>query len=180
MRDDDGFDVFLSYAGSDGLAAAELNNWLRDRGLRTFFDRSELRPGLRWISALEDAIGRSNAVAILVGSHGIGNTQQYERELALVRQTRDKDFPVIPVLLPGSEPADWLSATPDLDRPEPRCQRPSADGHTRSPAWGDSSTGDPVLAPPYARLPVPRTGALQGRRCGLFLRPRWCGPRSGL
>src|SRR5262249_16457405 len=81
----------------------KLNDWLRARGLHTFFDRSELRPGLRWIPALEDAIGRSNAVAILVGRHGIGNTQQYERELALVRQTRDDSFPVIPVLMPGCE-----------------------------------------------------------------------------
>jgi hypothetical protein len=86
---EDGFDVFLSYARSDGAVAAELNGWLRDHGLRIFFDRSELRPGLRWIPALEDAIGRSDALAILVGRHGIGNTQQYERYLALVRQTGD-------------------------------------------------------------------------------------------
>jgi TIR domain len=101
MGRDGGFDVFLSYSRSDGAAAAELNGWLRARGLRTFFDRSELRPGLRWIPALEEAIGRSDAVAILVGRHGIGNTQQYEREAALVRQTHDKEFPVIPVLMPG-------------------------------------------------------------------------------
>jgi hypothetical protein len=99
----DGFDVFLSYARSDGAAAKELNSWLCAHGLRTFFDRSELRSGLRWIPALEDAIGRSDAVAILVGRHGLGNTQQYERELALVQQTRDKSFPVIPVLMPGCE-----------------------------------------------------------------------------
>jgi formylglycine-generating enzyme required for sulfatase activity len=103
MGRDNGFDVFLSYARSDVAAAAELEGWLRSHGLRTFFDRSELRAGLRWIPALEDAIGRSNAVAILVGEHGIGNTQQYERELALVRQTRDNSFPVIPVLMPGCE-----------------------------------------------------------------------------
>jgi energy-coupling factor transporter ATP-binding protein EcfA2 len=103
MRGDGRFDVFLSYARSDGWAAAELNRWLSTQGFRTFFDRSELRPGLRWIAGLEDAIGRSNAVAILVGRHGIGNTQQYERELALVRQTRDSGFPVIPVLMPGCE-----------------------------------------------------------------------------
>jgi TIR domain len=89
MGGDDRFDVFLSYARSDGRPAAELNDWLRAQGLRTFFDRSELSLGLRWIPAIEDAIGRSNAVAILVGRHGIGNTQQYERELALVRQTQD-------------------------------------------------------------------------------------------
>ena len=103
MERDGEYDVFLSYARSDGGPAAELNDALRARGLHTFFDRSELRPGLRWIPALEDAIGRSNAVAILVGRHGIGNTQQYERELALVRQTRDNSFPVIPVLMPGCE-----------------------------------------------------------------------------
>src|SRR5262249_11711054 len=92
-----------SYSRSDGDAAAELNRCLSARGFRTFFDRSDLRPGLRWVQALEDAIDRSEAVAILVGRHGLGNTQQYERELALVRQTRDDGFPVIPILLPGCE-----------------------------------------------------------------------------
>jgi hypothetical protein len=59
---------------------------------------------------LEEAIGRSKAVAILVGPHGIGNTQQYERELALIRQTQDKALPVVPVLMPGcdSPPTGFL------------------------------------------------------------------------
>jgi energy-coupling factor transporter ATP-binding protein EcfA2 len=99
----DVYDVFLSYSRSDGAGAADLNNWLRSKGLRAFFDRSELRLGFRWIPALEDAIGRSHAVAILIGRHGIGNTQQYERELALIRKTRDDAFPVIPVLMPGCD-----------------------------------------------------------------------------
>jgi WD40 repeat protein len=117
MGRDAGFDVFLSYSRSDGAAATELNGWLRARGLRTFFDRSELRPGLRWIPALEEAIGRSDAIAILVGRHGIGNTQQYERETALVRQTHDKEFPVIPVLMPGCEnpPSGFLQLLTWID-----------------------------------------------------------------
>src|SRR5208283_287551 len=104
------YDVFLSYARSDGAAATELNGWLCAQGLSTFFDRKELRPGLRWVPALEDAIARSKAVAVLVGAHGIGNTQQYERELALIRQTGDAAFPVIPVLMPGcdSPPTGFL------------------------------------------------------------------------
>jgi hypothetical protein len=107
MGSGDAYDVFVSYARSDEVVAGELNSWLRVEGFSTFFDRRELRPGLRWIPALEDAIGRSKAVAILVGKHGIGNTQQYERELALVRQTGDAAFPVIPVLMPGLRfPAD--------------------------------------------------------------------------
>ena len=119
------YDVFLSYARSDGAGAEELNRWLRSQGLRTFFDRSELRPGLRWIPALEDAMGRSKAVAILVGRHGFGNTQQYERELALVRQTRDDGFSVIPVLMPG-------------------CKNPPT-GFLQLLTWVDLSQGDSVL-----------------------------------
>ena len=119
------YDVFLSYAHSDGAGAAELNGWLRAQGLRTFFDRGELRPGLRWIPALEDAIARSAAVAILVGRHGFGNTQQYERELALVRQTSDDGFPVVPVLMPG-------------------CKNPPT-GFLQLLTWVDLSQGDSVL-----------------------------------
>jgi TIR domain len=84
--------------------AEELNHWLRAQGLRTFFDRSELRPGLPWVLALEEAINRSRAVAILFGKHSIGNTQQYERQFALVRQTHEAVFQVIPVLMPGCDP----------------------------------------------------------------------------
>ncbi|HZY59162.1 MAG TPA: TIR domain-containing protein, partial [Candidatus Binataceae bacterium] len=103
MSGDERFDVFLSYARSDELAATELNTWLRGQGFSAFFDRSELRAGLPWVPALEEAINRSRAVAILFGKHGIGNTQQYERQFALVRQTHDTGFPLIPVLMPGCE-----------------------------------------------------------------------------
>jgi energy-coupling factor transporter ATP-binding protein EcfA2 len=142
MERDGGFDVFLSYARSDGAAATELNGWLRKQGLRTFFDRSELRPGLRWIPALEDAIARSDAVAILVGCHGIGNTQQYERELALVQQTRDNGFPVIPVLMPG-------------------CENPPT-GFLQLQTWIDLSHGDSVL---------PQTDSLEALRGAIHRQP---------
>jgi len=56
MGGDAGYDVFVSYSRSDEVGAAELNGWLRAHGLSTFYDRSELRPGLRWIPGLEDAI----------------------------------------------------------------------------------------------------------------------------
>ena len=106
----DVYDVFVSYSRSDEDGAAELNGWLCSQGLSTFFDRSKLRPGLRWVPALEDAIGRSRAVAVLVGKQGIGNTQQYERELALVRQSQETTLPIIPVLMPGcvSPPTGFL------------------------------------------------------------------------
>jgi hypothetical protein len=53
-----------------------------------------------WVRALEQAIGAAKAVIVLIGPRGLGNTQQYERELAFVRQIRDQAFPVVPVILP--------------------------------------------------------------------------------
>jgi hypothetical protein len=97
------YDVFISYSRADQAVANRLNEWLSAQGLRTFYDRQELAPGLPWVAALEQAIAASGAVAILFGPQGIGNTQQYEIELALVRQTGNRSFPVIPVLLPGSD-----------------------------------------------------------------------------
>ena len=146
MGSDGDYDVFVSYARSDGAAAAELNGWLCEQGLSTFFDRSALRPGLRWVPALEDAIGRSKAVAILVGTHGIGNTQQYERELALIRQTDDAAFPVIPVLMPGcdSPPTGFLQLLTWVDLSKGKSVREQAESLD---ALRAALRGEPVNGP---------------------------------
>ena len=91
---DDTYDVFVSYSRADGRHAAEIDSVLRDKGLKTFFDRRNLAG-----RALEQTIGTVKAVIVLIGPRGPGNTQQYERQLAFVRQTRDPDFPIVPVIL---------------------------------------------------------------------------------
>jgi len=96
--------VFISYSHADGQIAQDLNARLTQANVTTFFDRQRLIAGRRWVPELEDALKTCSTVALLIGPGGIGNTQQYERQLALVRQTAHRDFPVIPVLLPGSEP----------------------------------------------------------------------------
>jgi hypothetical protein len=108
---DETYDVFVSYSRVDGRHAAEIDSVLRDKGLRTFFDRRNLAAGLPWVRALERAIGAAKAAIVLIGPHGLGNTQQYERELAFVRQTRDPTFPIVPVILPETTtdpPFDFL------------------------------------------------------------------------
>jgi Tol biopolymer transport system component len=106
------YDVFVSYSRADGRHAAEIDRLLRDSGLTPFFDRRNLDPGLPWVRALEKAINNSKAAMVLIGPSGFGNTQQYERELAIIRQTREAAFRVIPVILPktGSDlpPLDFL------------------------------------------------------------------------
>jgi TIR domain len=106
------YDVFLSYSRVDGRHAADIDSALRANGLSSFFDRRNLAPGLPWVRALEQAIDAAKAVIVLIGPRGLGNTQQYERELAIVRQTHDPAFPVVPVILPGTatdRPFDFLN-----------------------------------------------------------------------
>ena len=97
------YDVFVSYSRLDGRHAAEIDSILRAKGLKPFFDRRNLAPGLPWVRALEQAIGAAKAVLVLIGPRGLGNTQQYERDLAIIRQTRDPSLPIVPVFLPEAQ-----------------------------------------------------------------------------
>jgi hypothetical protein len=96
-------DVFLSYNRLDAGHAEALNDWLVSQGVRTFFDQRDLGGGQLWVADLERTIEHEvQAIAVLVGPNGIGNTQQYEYQLALTRQAKDRDFPLIPVVrFPG-------------------------------------------------------------------------------
>jgi hypothetical protein len=105
------YDVFVSYSRADSRHAAEIDSVLRAKGLRSFFDRRNLEPGLPWVRALEKAIGEAKTAIVLIGPGGFGNTQQYERELAVIRQTREPSFRVIPVVPPKAAsdlPFDFL------------------------------------------------------------------------
>jgi hypothetical protein len=96
----------------------EIDSVLRDKGLKTFFDRRNLAAGLPWVRALEQAIGAAKAAIVLIGPRGLGNTQQYERELAFVRQTHDPAFPIVPVILPETTtdpPFDFLRVLTWID-----------------------------------------------------------------
>src|SRR5262245_48525810 len=95
------FDVFLSYRSRDHARISALAEALAKRaGLRAFVDRWYLVPGEPWLIALERALGSCRAAAICIGPGELGPWQQREMWLALDRQARDRDFRVIPVLLP--------------------------------------------------------------------------------
>jgi len=103
------YDLFLSYSynRADGKAVAEIQKILEDSGLKTFFDARSLTPGLPWATALENALGSAKAVAAFIGRE-IGVWQKREISYALDRQAEEErsqlSFPVIPVLLPDSDP----------------------------------------------------------------------------
>jgi WD40 repeat protein len=97
------FDVFLSYSRNDAPIAQRLVQALRSRGLKVFFDRDYLTPGQAWPVLLEKHLRACRAVAICLGPEGLGPWQQREQYVALDRQAQQRDFPVIPLLLPGAK-----------------------------------------------------------------------------
>jgi WD40 repeat protein len=115
---EEAYDVFISYATADWRHAADIDSVLGTRNLTSFFDRRNLRPGLPWVRGLEKALNAAKAALILIGPHGLGNTQQYERDLAVYRQSRDPSFPIVPVILPETRidrPFDFLQILTWID-----------------------------------------------------------------
>jgi hypothetical protein len=96
--------LFLSHAGEDSAAAKDLANRLRQAGLEVWLDVDELKPGDRWMEALEQALARATAFAVCVGRSGIQRWVDREVRVALDRNTRDHSFRIIPILGPGSAP----------------------------------------------------------------------------
>ena len=102
------FDVFLSYHTPDRGQVLDVRKLLAARGITSFLDRSNLIAGQPWPVQLEEAIAKARAVAVFIGQHGLGIWQKRESYLSLGRQADaervKQQFPVIPVLLPGSDP----------------------------------------------------------------------------
>src|SRR5262245_52270109 len=119
----DTHDLFLSYHGPDRDAVRTVQQLLEARGIRTFLDRDHLVAGLPWPQALETALRSVRAVAVFLGRAELGTWQKRELWYALERQARAEEgqgaFPVVPVLLPGADPAPgflFLNTWVDLRR----------------------------------------------------------------
>ncbi|MCK6501027.1 MAG: toll/interleukin-1 receptor domain-containing protein, partial [Nitrospira sp.] len=135
-------DVFLSYNSRDRAIVEAIANQLTEHGIRPFFDRWDLAPGLRWRPELERALAECGAVAVCIGPNGIGDVQKREVDVGLQRQDKAPDFPVIPVLLPGGEtPAGFLEGMTWIDLRH----QPVADGVAAMARAIRGTPGDPSL-----------------------------------
>lgn len=105
------YDLFLSYDSRDFAIVESFAGELRERGLSVFLDRWYIPLGTPWPQVLESTLQSCRAVAVVLGTHGMGTWQMREVNLALVRQSREPGFPVIPLRLPGAAdpPLSFLS-----------------------------------------------------------------------
>src|SRR6516165_6553627 len=100
---------FLSYHSQDFQFALALESELRrkDTDATIFFAPKSLHPGAYWMPTLAKEIAESTAFLLLIGPNGLGPWQVIEYYEAYSRRAKEKDFPIILVLLHG-QPAPGL------------------------------------------------------------------------
>ena len=154
-----------------------------EAGLRPFLDLWHLTPGVAWQDELVDALASSSAAAVFVGPSGMAVWHNEEVRVAMDRAARSRDeFRVIPVLLPGADPAvvsgflaqrTWVDFRAGLDD-GPALARLAAG--VRGEAIEDDSFGLPEslrrrIAGCGGSSPT-RAGCCYGPRCGHVQRVR--------
>jgi hypothetical protein len=104
-------DAFLSYGHRDTKFAHELRDELVGLGVRVWEYHREIRPGVDWKKALEDAIRAAPVLLVLVGKGAApGPNQVAEWRLMLEAAWQDTSKRLIPVLLPGAVLPKFVSS----------------------------------------------------------------------
>src|SRR5437899_386046 len=103
------YDLFLSYSRADApvaqlvqLLAADLS----DLGVRIWLDQWELVPGQNWGESLKQAMELSGAIGICISPGSTNKWNEEELGQALTLRQLHPRFTLIPILLPGTSPAD--------------------------------------------------------------------------
>ena len=109
------FDVFLSHNSREKPAVEALAYKLRAEGLNPWLDKEQLIPGTRWQGGLADGLRASFTCAVFIGKDDLGNWESEELDVAQNRAANDRDFRIIPVLLPNlPDPFDLSPLPPFL------------------------------------------------------------------
>ena len=97
------YDVFLSYSHADANWVEKLAHRLEDEhALRVWLDKWILTPGKSWQQAMARGLNQAACCAVCIGDQTPRGWFREEIERALDLQTKNGDFRVIPVLIPGA------------------------------------------------------------------------------
>ncbi len=104
--------VFLSYAADDREHVGQFNRDLRRAGVRTWFDRLNLQPGMLWQDTLRHALERATTLAVCLGNGGLSEWQAHELDV-VVKGSNAPACNIVYVVLPSADGTGW--------RPNPGC-----------------------------------------------------------
>jgi TIR domain len=109
------FDIFLSHNSADKPPVECIAKKLQAAGLVPWLDKWCLVPGQAWQYGLANALRGCATCGVFVGENGLGDWAREELLVAQERATRDPDFRLIPILLPGvPDPFDYSKLPPFL------------------------------------------------------------------
>lgn len=104
IKDEEIYDVFLSYSHLDVVMVEELAKRLEDEfGFRVWLDKWILIPGESWQQKIAHGLDKAKSCAVCIGKETPKGWFREEIERAINRRTKDDSFKVIPVLLPNSQ-----------------------------------------------------------------------------
>jgi TIR domain len=92
------FDAFLCHNSQDKPKVRELNEILRNAGIKCWFDEEQIKPGEVWQEKLEAAIPTIRNCLVIVGNSGAGPWQEIERR-TFISEFANKGCKIIPVLI---------------------------------------------------------------------------------
>jgi GTPase SAR1 family protein len=104
MEQEGYFDVFLSYNSEDRAAVRVIADRLKERGIVPWLDDEQMWAGRLATRQLAEQIKKVRSVAVFLGDHGLGRWQDLEIE-SFLRQFQQRNCPIIPVILPGTQTA---------------------------------------------------------------------------
>jgi tetratricopeptide (TPR) repeat protein len=98
------YDVFLSHSHADAEIIEMLAEKLEDEaGFKVWLDKWVLIPGGKWQPEMAMGLSEAGSCAVFIGGSTPKGWFEEEIERVIDRQTQDKTFRTIPVLLPGSD-----------------------------------------------------------------------------
>jgi hypothetical protein len=95
------FDAFISYNSKDVDEVSTIVDELHARGLRTWFDRDDIRLGTKVVGTLDQVLGRAPSALVFLGGYGLGPWQNEEWQ-ALYHLNHDGKCKIVPVILPSA------------------------------------------------------------------------------
>lgn len=104
--------VFIIYHRSDVEDAHRISKALAGLGFRPWLDVEQIRPGMRWLAAIEAALNECSSALLLVSKNLDIDDETIAKEISIAMsnmRTRDDMYsPVIPVVLDDSPIPDIL------------------------------------------------------------------------
>lgn len=156
--------VFVSFAGDDRKTAVDLSDDLRDRGVETFLDEQDVRPGENVVLAVDLALTQSDYY-VLLWSFNTRNQPWVDAQwsAALAREVRERRSFLFVVQLDGTPLPQVLAPRKALDAS--RTGRAELVDRLVMTWRRDRALGVPVLPAPRRRAedkPTTRLSGLNG------------------